>query len=85
MKRGINTNKLPHHKRVARHEAYNNPTAATLEKADRAILIQKLKDALKNGSKVPISLVNQLGNVDYAEYSNLIDGLMSRQLIDFAR
>lgn len=83
MKRGINSQGLPHHKRIERHENYNKPTAEVLEKADRAILIQKLKSALKNGSKVPLSLINRLGNVDYAEYSHLIDSLMSKQLIDF--
>ncbi|NHC33795.1 hypothetical protein [Scytonema millei] len=83
MKRGINSQGLPHHKRVERHESFNKPSDEVLVAADKAILIQKLKNALKNGSKVPMSLINRLGNVDYAEYSHLIDGLMSKQLIDF--
>lgn len=97
MKQGINTNKLPYAKRVERHKTYNKPTAEpthydsskrfveVLAAADKAILVQKLKSALKHGFKVPMSLVAALNDQDYEDISGLVDALMSKQLIDFSK
>ncbi|MDV2992117.1 MAG: hypothetical protein N4J56_001771 [Chroococcidiopsis sp. SAG 2025] len=85
MKRGINSQGLPHHKRVERHENYNKPTAEVLAAADKAILIQKLKDSLKNGSTVPMSVIAALNDQDYKELSGLVDALIARNLIEFGK
>ncbi|MBD2308956.1 hypothetical protein H6G17_26160 [Chroococcidiopsis sp. FACHB-1243] len=84
MKRGINSNKLPHQHRAIRSQSYNQVSKETLAAADKAILVMRLKDALKHNKFVPISIINSLNESDYKELSGLVDALLSKGLIDYA-
>ncbi|MBD2305059.1 hypothetical protein H6G17_05965 [Chroococcidiopsis sp. FACHB-1243] len=82
MKQGINTNKLPHAHRVIRHENYNKAVPKeVLAAADRAILIMRLKDALKHEKFVPVGIITALSDKDYEELSGLVDALIGKGLI----
>jgi radical SAM superfamily enzyme YgiQ (UPF0313 family) len=84
MKQGINSNKLPHQQRVTQHENYNKTSTEVLAAADKAILKERLRDALKHNKFVPISLINSLDDETYEEFSKLVDALLSKGLINYA-
>lgn len=84
MKQGINNRHLPHQHRVIRNQSYNQVSQETLAAADKAILVMRLKDALKHNKFVPISLITSLNDADYEELSGLVDALLSKGLINYA-
>lgn len=83
MKQGINSNKLPHAHRVIRHENYNEKKIPKdiAAAADRAVLVQKLRDALKHDKFVPVGIITALSDKDYKELATLIDALVAKGLI----
>ncbi|MDZ4875495.1 MAG: hypothetical protein CLLPBCKN_004891 [Chroococcidiopsis cubana SAG 39.79] len=64
MKQGINSRHLPHQHRAIRSQSYNQVSKETLAAADKAILVMRLKDALKHNKFVPISVITSLTDAD---------------------
>jgi len=84
MKKGINS-KLSHQQRVIRSQNYNQASKEVLAAADKAILKERLRDALKRNEFVPISVITSLTDADYEELSGLVDALIAKGLIVYSR